>query len=128
MKPTLPLLAALFTLGCTSQAAAPATVVVTEPAPAVAPAPVPSAGDLVDHAGDSPQTAISVPADAPDGGVDFENRWIFERFGRFRRNGGGTGTLEGRRYNIVKIELANGERQTVYFDITENWAKWQPPE
>jgi hypothetical protein len=89
-----------------------------------APAPQPTqASELVDHSGDSVETAIAVPADAPDGGVEFENQWIFDRYGRFRRNGGGTGTLEGRRYNVVKIELPSGEKKAVYFDITENWQR-----
>lgn len=96
------------------------------PAPVAAPQPAPAsvnAAELVDHAGDSPQTAISVPVDAPDGGADFENHWIFDQYGRFRRQGSGTGSLDGRRYNVVKIELANGETKKVYFDITELWAK-----
>lgn len=78
---------------------------------------------MVDHLGDSAQTAVAVPEDATGGGEEFENRWIFDMYGRFRRNGGGTGTMEGRRYNVVKIELANGEKKTVYFDITELWAR-----
>jgi len=115
----------LAVVGCTH--AQPAA---TAPAPAPAqlePRPAPpeeiSGDDLVDHSGDSPQTAISVPVDSPNGGVDFENQWIFNMWGRFRRVGGGTGTLEGRRYNIVKIELFSGDRKSVYFDITELWAK-----
>jgi hypothetical protein len=96
----------------------PAPVVRASPAPA----PV-SAEEMVDHWGDSPQTAVSVPADAPDGGVAFENDWLLAQYGKFTRNGGGTGTLEGRRYNVVKIELPNGERRSVYFDITELWAR-----
>jgi len=86
-----------------------------------------SASALVDHSGDSPATAIEVPAAAPDGGVEFENQWIYERYGRFRRTAGGTGSAEGRRYDVVKIELANGEQKSVYFDITENWKRWSPP-
>ena len=95
------------------------------PAAATAATPAVSAEELVDHWGDSPQTAVTVPADAPDGGAEFENGWIFEQYGRFKRNGGGTGTLEGRRYNVVKIELENGEKKTVYFDITDLWARSQ---
>lgn len=82
---------------------------------------------MVDHAGDSTETAVEVPADAPEGGVDFENRWIFNRFGRFRRRGGGTGVLNNRRYDVVKIELPSGDLKQVYFDITENWNRWTPP-
>jgi len=106
----------LLIAGCATRTPAP-TASAPPPPPPVA------AQDLVDHSGDSVETAISVPADAPDGGADFENHWLFDRYGRFRRNGGGTGTLDGRRYNVVKIELASGEKKTVYFDITENWQR-----
>ncbi|MDQ6799332.1 MAG: hypothetical protein M3041_00680 [Acidobacteriota bacterium] len=82
---------------------------------------VPAAA-LEDRSGDSMETAIAVPADAPSGGIDFENRWLFNRYGRFRRYFGGTGTANGRRYDVVKIELPNGDKKTVYFDITETWA------
>ena len=85
------------------------------------------AAALADVSGESTDTAIAVPSDAPNGGVDFENEWIFDRFGRFKRNAGGTGTLNGRRYDVVKIELPNGDKKSVYFDITENWARWSPP-
>ncbi len=95
----------------------------TTPAPAVKPqppAPV-SATAIEDHAGESTDSAISLPADAPDGGVQFENDWIYDRYGRFRRRGGGTGVLNGRRYNVVKVELPDGSQKSVYFDITDNW-------
>src|SRR5258706_4840744 len=48
------------------------------------------ASSLVDHAGDSVETAIAVPADAPNEGYDFMNNWIYDRIGRFRRDSGGT--------------------------------------
>ena len=80
-----------------------------------------SASSLVDRSGDSMETAIAIPADAPNGGVDFENDWLLARFGKFRRYFGGTGVANGRRYDVVKIELPNGEKKTIYFDITENW-------
>ena len=80
-----------------------------------------SAAALEDHSGDSMETAIAVPADAPNGGIDFENNWLFDRYGKFRRYFGGTGTANARRYDVVKIELPSGEKKTVYFDITENW-------
>jgi len=81
---------------------------------------------MQDVAGESVETAVPVPAEAPNGGVDFENDWMYGRFGRFKRDSGGTGTAAGRRYDVVKIELPNGDRKTVYFDITENWAHWSP--
>lgn len=100
------------------------------PAPAAAPAPVPhvAAEALVDHSGDSPETAIDVPADAQNEGIDFQNNWIYDRFGRFRRTGGGIAHAgEGsatRRYEVVEIELPDHSKHTVYFDITENEKNW----
>jgi hypothetical protein len=108
--------------------AAPVTVPV--PAP-VAAAPKPaavSAETLVDHTGDSPETAVVVPTDAPNEGIDFQNRWIFDRFGRFRRTGGGIAhageSSATRRYEVVKIELPDNSKHTVFFDITENEKTW----
>jgi hypothetical protein len=117
------LLIAAATVACTSkpQVAPPAAKV---PAP---PAAV-SAEALVDHTGDSPETAVTVPTDAPNEGIDFQNNWIFDRYGRFRRQGGGIAHAgDGsalRRYEVVKIELADHSERTVYFDITENEKTW----
>lgn len=119
MKRSLLLASAVLVIGCASSPATPPAAAPPSPAPVPATA-------LEDHAGDSTETAIEVPADSADGGVKFENEWIFDRYGRFRRRGGGTGVLNGHRYNIVKIELANGDQKTVYFDITENWKRWTP--
>jgi hypothetical protein len=105
-----------------------------QPAPVVAPvaaapkAAAVAATALVDHTGDSPETAVVVPTDAPNEGIDFQNNWIFDRYGRFRRAGGGIAHAgEGsatRRYEVVKIELADHSLRTVYFDITENEKTW----
>jgi hypothetical protein len=108
--------------GCAAQPA---------PAPAVALAPVPPAATpasaLVDHAGDSIETAVAVPADAPNGGWNFTNDWIFDRIGKFRRTGGGTGMAGPRRYNVVEVETPKGDHYKFFFDITENWNRWTPP-
>lgn len=115
-------------------AAAVACTPKPQPAPVAAPvaaAPKPavvSAAAIVDHTGDSPETAVMVPADAPNEGIDFQNNWIFDRYGRFRRAGGGLAHAgEGsatRRYEVVKIELPDHSEHTVYFDITENEKNW----
>ena len=107
----------------------PQPVPVAAPAATVAPKPAATpAAALVDHTGDSPETAVVVPTDAPNEGIDFQNNWIFDRYGRFRRAGGGLAhTGEGsnaRRYEVVKIELADHSERTVYFDITENEKTW----
>lgn len=100
----------------------------TAAAPVAASTAVIPATALADHEGDSPETAVTVPANAPNEGIDFQNNWIFGRYGRFRRSGGGIAHAgEGsaaRRYEVVKIELADHSERTVYFDITENEKTW----
>jgi hypothetical protein len=103
----------------------------TKPVPVPPPAPVQpiavSAADLVDHTGDSTDTAVAVPADAKDEGLDFENNWIFDRVGRFRRVKGGVGQLNGRHYDVVEVVTPKGEKFKFFFDITEAWNNWKPP-
>ncbi len=100
----------------------------TAAAPVATPPAVIPAAALADHEGDSPETAVTVPANAPNEGIDFQNNWIYDRYGRFRRAGGGIAHAgEGaaaRRYEVVKIELADHSERTVYFDITENEKTW----
>jgi hypothetical protein len=127
MRKELILAIAAATVACTTKPQ-PAPVVAT-PVAAAAPKPAAvSAEALADHTGDSPETAVTVPADAPNEGIDFQNNWIFDRYGRFRRAGGGIAHAgEGsamRRYEVVKIELPDHSLHTVYFDITENEKTW----
>lgn len=93
----------------------------TLPTPAAQPASA-----LVDHEGDSTDTAVVVPKDAPDE-ARFENDWIFDRIGRFRRVSQGTGTLNGRRYDVIDVETPAGDKRKFYFDMTEHWNNWKPP-
>jgi hypothetical protein len=110
----------------TTPASTPASVSSSTSATAGAHTGTPAAS-LADHLGDSTATAVTVPADAPEEGVPFENNWIFDRFGRFRKIGGGTGQQDGRRFDVIKFELPDHSEHTVYFDITENWRLWTPP-
>lgn len=112
---------------CAACAPKPQPAAVVAPVTAPKPAAV-AATALVDHTGDSPETAVVVPTDAPNEGIDFQNHWIFDRYGRFRRTffgiahaGEGSAT---RRYEVVKVELADHSLRTVYFDITENEKTW----
>jgi hypothetical protein len=119
----LVLVIAVASTACASKPPAPTPV-----KPVIASPAATSAASLVDHTGDSPETAVMVPADAPNEGIDFQNNWIYDRYGRFRRAGGGIAHAgEGsalRRYEVVKIELADHSERTVYFDITENEKTW----
>jgi hypothetical protein len=131
LSASLPLLVLLTTRcatapqsGSTSEppgAAPPPNAASTAPAQKVTPA-----ADLVDHIGDSEETAVEVPADAPEDGIKFENDWIFHQYGKFRRLSGGIGALNGRRYETVEVELFSHDHKTVYFDITDNWNSWRP--
>jgi hypothetical protein len=118
---------AVVLAGCATTTKAPPPMVQTAPAAAREVPKETPAEVLEDHAGDSTETAIEVPADAPDEGLKFQNMWMYRRFGTFRRLGAGTGALEGRRYDVVDIELKSGEKRKVFFDITENWKRWKPP-
>jgi hypothetical protein len=97
----------------------------TGEAPVVQPK-VTKAADLIDHAGDSTDTAVAVPGDVQDDGFKFENEWIYGRIGRFRRTGGGVGQLNGRRYDVIDVITPSGEKHKFYFDITEAWNNWKP--
>ena len=123
IRPMIVLAVALA--GCAARKAPPAP----QPGPVPTPAPL-AAAALVDHEGDSPETAVHVPKDAPNEGIDFQNNWMFDRYGRFRRRGwgiahAGEGSAQ-RRYKVITIELADHSERKVFFDITENWANWQP--
>ena len=121
---------ASLTIALTLAACAAPPVAPPPAPPALAPAPVKEvpASALVDHLGDSVETAAEVPADVKDEGVRFENDFIYDRVGRFRRLNQGTGTLYGRRYDVIEVETPNHDKHKYYFDITEMWKKWAPPQ
>ncbi len=86
----------------------------TKPAPKETPAAA-----LADRSGDSVETAVAVPADAPNEGIDFENNWIYDRYGRFRRHSWGIGHAGERQIKTITVELPDGSLHKVYFDVTE---------
>ena len=86
-----------------------------------APAPVPAAA-LQDRYGDSTETSVPVPIAGDE--VQFENEWMFDRFGRFRRLKFAVAHQGDRHYDVITIELPDHSEHTVYFDITDLWAKW----
>jgi hypothetical protein len=114
-----------FALACATTPPAPQPVLVPPPAPPPAQPPTPAAA-LVDREGDSPQTAVPVPKDAPNEGIDFQNNWIYDHFGRFRRLSWALANSSGRHYKLIKFELPDHSEHTVYFDVTEIWEAWTP--
>jgi hypothetical protein len=124
----LSLLLFALTLADCHPAASPAVAPPTTNISASTPASRTTASEPpVDHLGDSTTTAVTIPKEAPAGGAVFENEWIFDHYGKFRRKLTATGSQEGRRYDVVKIELFIGGEATIYFDITDNWNNWTPP-
>jgi len=111
----------LLLAGC---AAAPAPQPAPQPKPAEKVTP---AAALTDRAGDSVETAVAVPADAPNEGIDFENNWIYDRYGRFRRQGWGIGHAGDRQIKTITVELPDGSLHKVFFDVTELWKRTMPP-
>lgn len=134
---------ALLAAGCRTAATTTATAPVSPAAvaaaappatstPAAASPAATSAGDLVDHLGDSIETAVLVPVDVPHEGVDWQRRWIFDRFGRFREKTFAMAHAPGssgheRHYDVFTFEVPSGEVHTVYFDMTDFWAHQPAP-
>lgn len=104
---------------CACARPAPAPTPVATPAPA--PAPV-AASALQDRYGDSTETAVPVPVKGDE--VEFENNWMYDRFGRFRRLKFAVAHQNDRHYDLITIELPDHSQHTVYFDITDLWATW----
>ena len=71
-------------------------------------------------------TAVAVPGDAPNDGLDFSYNWIFDRYGKFRKKSGAVGNSQGRRYEVLTVEFPDGAVRVLYFDITEAWNNWKP--
>ncbi|MCU1350425.1 MAG: hypothetical protein JWO56_3455, partial [Acidobacteria bacterium] len=116
--------AAALTACCTTSTTGAAAV--APPAAAPAPPAAKSAADLVDHLGDSTGTAVPVPSNVPFEGVDWQKKWIYDHFGRFRQQKFAMGHAPGsagheRRYDIITFEVPDGSVHTVYFDMTEFW-------
>lgn len=115
----------------------PPVAVATATTPEVAPPPpaddekakLPTGADPHDPnlliEGGSLATAVSVPVDVDD--IDFELAWISRHYGPFRKTFGGTAVHEGRRYEVIRVELPDKSTHEIFFDITENWNNWKPP-
>ena len=89
--------------------------------PPAAPPATPAAA-MQDRYGDAPETAVTVPTEGDE--VDFENNWMYDRFGRFRRLKFAVAHQGDRHYDVITIELPDHSEHTVYFDITDLWVKW----
>lgn len=119
---TLASLALAFAIGaltaCSAGAqrpAAPAGSRVSPSGPSAAAPPV--------EEGESFEAAVLVDAADEKSGVDRENDWIFRHYGRFRKKTVALSSREGRRFDVITIELADHSEKTLYFDITDFFGK-----
>jgi hypothetical protein len=98
--------------------------------PPIAPVQVPpsasssSPGPIAE--GESLEAAVLVPADNEEDGIAWENNWIYEHHGRFRRRSGGLASLNGRRYDVLTVELSDRTERVLYFDVTDFYGRQKP--
>ena len=73
--------------------------------------------------GSSIEQAVVVMADSEQAGVLREMEWIFARYGKFRKTGVGLATVERRKFDAVRVELADHSEKEIFFDITSFFGK-----
>jgi|SRR5450759_1070236 len=73
--------------------------------------------------GSSIEQAVVVMAGSEQEGVRRENEWIFARYGKFRKTGVGLETVEQRKYDVIRAELADHSEKEIFFDITSFFGK-----
>ncbi len=73
--------------------------------------------------GSSIEQAVTVMADSEQAGVQREMEWIFARYGKFRKTGVGLATVEQRKFDAVRVELADHSEREIFFDITSFFGK-----
>ena len=76
--------------------------------------------------GESLEAAVVVPAGNEQDGIAYENKWIYDHHGRFRRRSGGLASLNGRRYDVITVELSDHTERVLYFDITDFFGREKP--
>jgi len=91
-----------------------------------APSPASSSSSGPIAEGESLEAAILVPADNEEDGIAWENNWIYDHHGRFRRRSGGLASSNGRRYDVLTVELSDHTERVLYFDITEFYGRRKP--
>jgi hypothetical protein len=73
--------------------------------------------------GSSVEQAVVVMADSEQSGVSRENEWIFAHYGKFRKTGVGLATVQQRKLDVIRVELADHSEKEIFFDITSFFGK-----
>ena len=56
-------------------------------------------------------------------GIAWENDWIYRHYGRFRKKTVALAGEEGRRLDVITVELADHSEKVLYFDISNFFGK-----
>jgi len=104
-------------LSCASGPPAPGAAA---PLPTATPAPTPAT--QVEE-GSSSQAAVLVEATTERAGIAWENDWIYRHYGRFRKKNVALANQDGRKLDVITVELADHSEKVVYFDITNFFGK-----
>lgn len=75
--------------------------------------------------GSSVEQAVVILAESEQAGVRRENEWIFARYGKFRKTGIGLATVEQRKFDVIRVELADHSEKEIFFDITSFFGKME---
>jgi len=74
-------------------------------------------------AGSGYSTAIVIPSSHESDGVQAEYAWIRENLPGSHSTGQALVFHEGKSYDVVHVEGADGEKRDVYFDISSSYGK-----
>ena len=118
MKRLLPLLIMVLLVSCSStkKTQAPSTINSSSSSTAVK--------GTTEIDGSSYDKAIVVKEKNETKGIAAEYKWLRDNYPGYKLISQSLDTKEKKRYDIMEIETANGEKKTVYFDITNFFGKW----
>lgn len=111
------ILVQLAALSCASHPPAPSAA-----APQAAATPTPTPGLQIEE-GSTAQAAVLVDAATERAGIAWENEWIYRHYGRFRKKNVALANQEGRKLDVITVELADHSEKILYFDITNFFGK-----
>jgi hypothetical protein len=104
---------AVASLSCASPAPPPPRP--AEPAPA-------SSAPAVEE-GSTAVAAVLVDAVTEATGIAWESDWIFRHYGRFRKKSVALAGQDGRKLDVITVELADHSEKILYFNITSFFGK-----
>ncbi|MBS1663813.1 MAG: hypothetical protein JST68_22400 [Bacteroidetes bacterium] len=74
--------------------------------------------------GSSYENAIVIKETSEKKGVDAEYDWLREHYPGYKRGRQALTTKNGKPYDVLSIETADGVKKDVYFDISKFFGKW----